>query len=106
MLPASGIYAGRAEADGCWRPAAISLGPNPTFDDSALKVEVYLLDFQGWLYDRPLTVDLLARLRDIKRFDSVDALIAEMTADVAEVRKTVSNCCGTAACPRNDRSPS
>lgn len=101
MLPAAGIYAGSAESDGCWRPAAISLGPNPTFDESALKVEVYLLDFNGWLYDRVLAVDLLARLRDIKRFDSVDALIAQMSADVAEVRKIVADGCGTAACAGN-----
>ncbi len=106
MLPASGIYAGRAEADGSWWPAAISLGPNPTFGESALKVEVYLLDYQGWLYDRLLTVDLLSRLRDIRRFDSVQSLITAMTADVAEVRKTVSNYCGAGACPGNDSAQS
>jgi len=106
LLPAPGIYAGRAEADGCWWPAAISLGPNPTFDESVAKIEAYLLDYQGCLYDRPLTVDFLARLREIKRFDSVDNLIAEMTADVAQVRRIVSECCGAGGCSQHDRSHS
>ena len=86
--------------------AAISLGPNPTFDESAAKVEAYLLDYRGFLYDRPLTVDFLARLRDIKRFDSVDNLIAEMTADVARVREIVSECRRAGRCSQHDRSHS
>jgi riboflavin kinase/FMN adenylyltransferase len=82
------------------------LGPNPTFDESVAKIEAYLLDYQGCLYDRPLTVDFLARLREIKRFDSVDNLIAEMTADVAQVRRIVSECCGAGGCSQHDRSHS
>jgi riboflavin kinase/FMN adenylyltransferase len=87
LLPGEGVYAGRAWLDGSPHTAAVSIGPNRTFHEQALKVEAHLLDFQGDLCDRPLEVDFLARLRDIKRFDSVDRLIAEMTQDVQSVRR-------------------
>jgi len=86
LLPGEGIYAGRALADGAWRPGAISLGPNPTFDEGGLKVEVHLLDYRGLLYDRWIEVDFLARLRNIKKFASVGELLAQMARDVAATR--------------------
>jgi riboflavin kinase / FMN adenylyltransferase len=84
LLPAVGIYAGRALVDGTAWPAAVSLGPNPTFDEGRLKVEVYLVGYDGWLYDRPMEVEFIARLRDMRRFDSAESLIAQMKLDVAE----------------------
>lgn len=89
LLPAEGIYAGRAVFNGTWRPAAISLGPNPTFDEGGLKVEAYLLDYQGDLYDRWIEIDFLARLRNIRKFAGVDELLAEMRRDVAATRAAV-----------------
>lgn len=89
LLPAEGIYAGRARLDGLWRPAAVSLGPNPTFGEGGLKVEAHLLDFGGDLYDRWMELDFLARLRGIVRFSSVDELLAEMQRDVATTRAKV-----------------
>jgi len=83
LLPAPGIYAGAALAEGSQWPAAISLGPNPTFDEGRLKVEAYLIGYQGFLYDQTITVDFFARLRDIERFDSIDRLVAQMGRDVA-----------------------
>ena len=82
LLPGEGIYAARALADDVWHPAAVSLGPNPTFDEGRLKVEAYLIGFQGTIYEQPIEVDFLARLRDIKRFASVEALVAQMARDV------------------------
>jgi riboflavin kinase / FMN adenylyltransferase len=86
LLPAEGIYAGRALADGDWWPGAISLGPNPTFDESGQKVEVHLLDYRGLLYDRWIEVEFLARLRGIEKFPSIEGLLAQMHADVAAAR--------------------
>jgi riboflavin kinase/FMN adenylyltransferase len=83
LLPVEGIYAARAFAAGQWYPAAVNLGPNPTFGEGSLKIEAYLVGFQGSIYDQPIAVDFLAHLRDIKRFDSVDALLAQMAKDVA-----------------------
>ncbi len=87
LLPGEGIYAGRALVDGRVWPAAISLGPNPTFDEDDLKVEAHLVDYAGTLYDRHIEVDFLWRLRKIERFGSVDDLIAQMERDVAATRQ-------------------
>ncbi len=83
LLPGEGIYAARATAGGVWHPAAVSLGPNPTFDEGGLKAEAHLIGFQGTLYGQRLEVDFLARLRDIKRFATVEELLAQMARDVA-----------------------
>ena len=87
LLPAEGIYAGRAFVDGRSWSAAISLGPNPTFDDRRLKAEVHLLDFQGTLYDRTIEVDFLSRLRDVQRFHSVEELVSQMDRDLEAARE-------------------
>jgi riboflavin kinase/FMN adenylyltransferase len=50
-----------------------------------------LLDFQGDLYDRALQIDFFARLRETKRFDSVNALKDQMALDVAAVRSIVTD---------------
>jgi riboflavin kinase/FMN adenylyltransferase len=67
----------------------MSLGGNPTFDESEQKVEAFLLDYDGDLYGRPIEIDFLARLRDIERFDSVEQLIDQIRLDVEETRRFV-----------------
>jgi riboflavin kinase / FMN adenylyltransferase len=87
VIPGSGVYAGRTEIDGRTHQAAIHIGPNPTFGEAALKVEVHVLDFAGDLYDRTLSVDFTRRLRDVRRFDSVDELRRQLTEDIAAARR-------------------
>src|SRR5215467_8485690 len=82
LLPAVGVYAGRSEVGGAVWPAAIHVGPNPTFGEQTLKVEVHLIGFHDSLYGQPLEVDFLARLRDIVHFPDVDALKAQLARDV------------------------
>ena len=89
LLPGQGIYAARALVDGRMWPAAVSLGPNPTFDEDDVKIEVHLVDYAGQLYNRQIEVDFLTRLRDIERFDSVGELVARMDRDVATTREIV-----------------
>ena len=89
LLPGEGIYAGRIWVEGSRWPAAVSLGPNPTFDEPAPKVEIYAIGYQGSLYGLTAEVDFLARLRDIKRFGSADQLVAQMDRDVAATRQIV-----------------
>ena len=87
LLPGQGVYAARAIAQsGSW-PAAVNIGPNPTFGEHALKVEVHLIDFAGSLYGQPLEVDFLAHLRSIQTFPSVEALEAQLFHDVAVARR-------------------
>ncbi len=90
QLPAIGIYAGWFErADGSVVPTAMSLGHRPTFYDrpqGAPLLECHLLDFTGDLYDETVKVRFAERLRGEVRFESVDALIAQMQADVDRTR--------------------
>jgi riboflavin kinase / FMN adenylyltransferase len=58
-------------------------------------VEAYLLDFEGDLYDHRLRVEVGERLRDERRFESIDALIAQIREDVARVRRLSSRGCST-----------
>jgi len=98
LLPRLGIYAARArildggEAGGVHR-AALSIGRNPTFTgpDAPVSVEAYLLDYDGDLYDHRLRLEILDRLRDEQRFDTLDALIQQIHADVNRVRALVSD---------------
>jgi riboflavin kinase/FMN adenylyltransferase len=87
LLPKPGVYAGRACVQSILYPAAINLGPNPTFGESALKVEIHLLDYHDSLYGQPLEVEFLARLRDIAPFSGVDALVAQLQQDVQRTRE-------------------
>lgn len=87
LLPAAGVYAGRAVIDGAEWPAAINLGPNPTFGEQVLKVEVHVIGFSGVLYGRTLEVDFLDRLRDIRAFASVEELLGQLARDVAAARR-------------------
>jgi riboflavin kinase/FMN adenylyltransferase len=91
LLPAQGVYAGRGWYSGSSYPAAINLGPNPTFGEKAGKVEVHLIGFSGSLYGQPLEVDILARLRDIRPFPNVEALKEQLEQDIAAAKKTWSN---------------
>jgi riboflavin kinase/FMN adenylyltransferase len=86
LLPADGVYAGITAVDGRKFASAINLGPNPTFGENARKVEVHLLDFAGDLYGRSLAVDLLERVRDVRKFAGREELIEQIGKDVAAVR--------------------
>ena len=91
VYPGNGVYACRAavEVDGEWKwwAAATNVGVRPTFvTGRGVLIEAFLIDFEGDLYGRELRLAFLKRLRGEKRFDSVEALIEQMDADVAETR--------------------
>ena len=84
--PGHGVYA--AYANG--RPAAVSIGVRPTFETGRAElIEVYVLDFEGDLYGERLDVDFVDRLRGERRFESVEALVAQMSDDVERTREIV-----------------
>ncbi len=93
-LPADGMYAGYfTRADGSVHPAAIYVGRRPTFYEpgtASVLVEAYLLDFDGDLYGEHSRVSFVDRLRGDQKFDTVDALIAQMHQDVANAEKVLS----------------
>jgi riboflavin kinase/FMN adenylyltransferase len=82
LVPADGVYAGRALIEGGDWPAAVNVGPNPTFGEGARKVEVHLIGFAGDLYGRPLAVDFVERLRDTRPFPGPAELVRQLRADI------------------------
>lgn len=81
---------GGAPLPGPWLPAVASLGTNPTFvDGGARTLEVFVLDFSGDLYDRRVRVELVEKLRDEEKFDSVEALVTRIHEDVAAARRAL-----------------
>lgn len=87
LLPGQGVYACFAVFGERRHPAAANIGPNPTFGQHASKIEIHLLDYSGTLYGSALEVDFLARLRDIRPFESREALCDQLQRDVDEVRR-------------------
>jgi riboflavin kinase/FMN adenylyltransferase len=87
--PGHGVYAALCSvASEPPRPAAVSIGVRPTFDTGRAElIEAYLIDFEGDLYGQTLTVEFLDRLRGERRFDSAEALVEQMHADVARTRE-------------------
>jgi riboflavin kinase / FMN adenylyltransferase len=86
-VPADGVYAGWLRRldrpDAPWWPAAISVGTNPTFDGTDRRVESYVLDRTDLeLYDDLVEVVFVEHLRGMVKFDSVDALVTQVKADV------------------------
>jgi riboflavin kinase/FMN adenylyltransferase len=88
-VPGDGIYAGwYVRPGGIRHPACISVGSRPTFYEEGAPrlVEAYLLDFEGDLYGEAAQASFVTKLRSQQRFDSTQALIEQMTADVAHAR--------------------
>ena len=83
-----GIYAVRVRrAGGALVDGVASFGRRPTFDNGAPLLEVYLFDFEGSLYGEELMVSFIGWIRPEERFDSVEALVARMTADCREAAR-------------------
>jgi riboflavin kinase / FMN adenylyltransferase len=90
LLPADGVYAGwYVRPDGHSSLAAICVGTRPTFydDHGKLLVEAHLLDFDGDLYGERARVQFAHWMRDNRKMPSIDALIGQLSADVAQVRE-------------------
>jgi riboflavin kinase/FMN adenylyltransferase len=80
---AHGIYAVRVYAEGKVYPGAAYLGTRPTFDDGVPMLEVFLIGFDGDLYGRQITVELIDFVREDLKFTSVEALKEQIAKDCA-----------------------
>jgi riboflavin kinase/FMN adenylyltransferase len=89
LIPADGIYAVRVKIGAAWFGGAANIGVRPTFDSGQRLVEVYILDFDGDLYDQVIEIQFIQRLREERKFDSVATLIEQMRRDVAEARRVL-----------------
>jgi riboflavin kinase/FMN adenylyltransferase len=72
-----------------WHDGAAYLGTRPTFDDGKPVLEVFVLDFDGDLYGRTIAVEFVDYIRPDRKFESVEALVAQMDRDVAAVRRVL-----------------
>ena len=86
LLPADGVYVSCVEVEGRRLEGCTNIGVRPTFDGVRRIVETHLLDFEGDLYDRVASVELLRMLRPEQKFDGPDALIAQIHDDVEDTR--------------------
>ena len=97
LRPAYGIYAVAVRLpNGTRKPGAASLGIRPMFDPPKELLETYVLDFAGDLYGQTIEVALIERLRGEEMFDGLDALVAQMDADVARARQILAGARGIA----------
>jgi riboflavin kinase/FMN adenylyltransferase len=87
VLVAPGVYARTAEVAGRKERAVVNVGVRPTFGETALAVEAYLLDFEGDVYGHTITRTFVSRIREERRFPSVEALRAQIDADIVEARR-------------------
>jgi riboflavin kinase/FMN adenylyltransferase len=93
MIPANGIYACWAYLSHKRHAAAINIGTNPTFtpDKQSPNVEAHLLDFHEDIYGKDVQLELVARLRDELKFDSVEKLLEQIWRDVEDTKRILSN---------------
>ena len=88
LIPPHGVYATTLTVDGVVHPSVTNIGTRPTFGDlAATVVETHAFDFDRDLYDRLVRLGFVQRLRDERRFPDVDALKAQIDADVRRARR-------------------
>ena len=87
VVPLWGIFAARVSGGGLVdHPAVVSLGTRPTINGTDPLLEVHVFNFDGDLYGKCLDVDFVQRLRDERKFESLDALVEQMHKDAAQAR--------------------
>lgn len=89
VIPVNGVYATWAWVGGQRYPAASNIGINPTFtpDKQTPNVEAHLLDFDRDLYGQEVKLEFVEYLREELRFDSVEALLEQIHADIGKTRE-------------------
>lgn len=88
VTPAFGVYATRIEVEGGTFSAVTNVGVRPTVDDGgAVTVEGFLLDFEGSLYGKTVRLEFYHRLRPERKFETLDALRAQVMSDAEAVRR-------------------
>lgn len=88
QVPGRGVYAIAVEADGHTYGAMLNIGWRPTLDNGAEStIESHIFDFSGNLYGHELTLRFLHRIRDERRFPSLEALKRQLQADAALARQ-------------------
>ncbi len=90
VVPANGIYATWVRLGDRRLPGVTSIGVNPTFGSGPRTIETHLMDFSEDLYGRRLRVFFVERLREERKFPSVERLVRQMDEDVGRARRVLS----------------
>ena len=90
LLPPPGVYACRFKLGEAIHGAVVNAGVRPTFGETVFTVEAHVLDFEGNLYHQRGRLDFVARLREERKFPDIEALRAQIAADVAAARAALS----------------
>ncbi len=86
IVPQTGVYAVRATWGETPLEGVANVGYNPTFGNAALSVEAHLFDVQADLYGETLRVEFVRKIRDERKFDSIDALVDQIAQDAEQAR--------------------
>ena len=89
LLPKVGVYAVTVLIEGKTYEGVTNIGYNPTFQDQALSVETYILDYSGELTGSTIRINFVKRLRDEKKFPGVKELVDQIDRDVEEAREVL-----------------
>ncbi|HJQ10723.1 MAG TPA: bifunctional riboflavin kinase/FAD synthetase [Gemmatimonadaceae bacterium] len=89
LLPPEGVYAVRVQTPSGPFGGMMNLGPRPTFGDTATSLEVHLFDNSGDLYGDYVRIDFVARLRETRKFASVEQLTKQLAHDERDARNAL-----------------
>lgn len=90
LIPATGVYAVRAEVEGKTYGAMLNIGQRPTLNNGNDRtIEAHLFDFSGDLYGKPLCLHFIERLRDEQRFSSLDELRLQLCKDAEKAKEVI-----------------
>jgi len=87
LLPALGVYAGRVLFGKRVYRGVINIGDKPTFEDKSFGVEAHIIDFQKNIYGKNLTIELIQKIREVKKFPSLSHLAKRIEKDKMEAEK-------------------
>ena len=89
LIPKCGVYAVKVKLNGEMYDGACNIGPNPTFDDEAISIEVFIFGYDGDLYGQSLRLFFVERIRDERKFPDVCALQRQIKDDVSRCREVL-----------------
>lgn len=82
-LPPAGVYVADVEVDGSRYRAMTSVGKNVTFDGTEMRIEAHIFGFDRYIYGEKISIFWLDKIRDMIKFDGIEALMEQMKADEA-----------------------
>lgn len=92
LIPQCGVYAVRVSIEGGkWQPAMLNIGTNPTFQRQQLTIEAHIIGFEGDIYDKEVRVEFCRKLRDERRFESIETLRRQLEADRAATLQIIAS---------------